>query len=38
MINFYLNKTIIKYYSLEEIYPNKKYIINLQISESSHLV
>ena len=38
MINFYLNWTIVKYYPLiVEIYPNKKYIINLLISGSSHL-
>ena len=32
-------KKIVKYYSLiEEIYPNKKYIINLLINKSSHLM
>ena len=32
-------KKVVKYYPLiEEIYPNKKYIINLLINESSHLM
>ena len=32
-------KKVVKYYPLiEEIYPNKKYISNLLISENSHLV
>ena len=38
MIKFYLNLTVVKYYSLiKEICPNKKFIINLPITENSHL-
>ena len=39
MIKFYIIQIVVKYYPLiEEIYHNKKYIINLIISESNHLV
>ena len=38
MIKFYLNLTVVKYYSLiKEICPNKKFIINLPITKNSHL-
>ena len=38
MIKFYLIQIVIKYCPLiEEIYPNKNYIINLLISVSNYL-